>query len=56
MKSIEEVERDVTLKILDEKQEQILMDSVKPGVECSDFVATWENCQKLREEVKRKTI
>jgi len=56
MKSVDEIERDSTFKILDEKQEQILLASMKPGVVCSDFVEEWNECQKLREELKKKTI
>lgn len=56
MKSIEEIERDATLKILDEIQEQILNASMKPGVVCSDFVEEWEKCRKIRDEVKRRTL
>lgn len=56
MKSVEEIERDAVLKLMDEKQEQILVASMKKGAVCSDFVEEWCRCQKIRTEIESKPI
>jgi len=48
MKNIEEIERDVEFQILNNRQTQILEESTKNGVECSQFVKEWsENLDKI---------
>jgi len=54
MKTIEEIERDVEFQILDKLQTDILFESTRDGVECSQYVKDW-NANIIRmDELKKQ--
>ena len=54
MKTLEEIERDTIIRIANEKQNQILDESVKPGVDCSQFVEEWNYFRSLRDGLEKE--
>ena len=53
-RTIKEIEHDALLRIIDEKQKKILEESMKPGVESSQFVEEWNFFRSIRDGLKKE--